>query len=379
MQALEIEDLYKQAKKRVPKMFFEYVDTGSWTGSTYKANFEDFKKINFRQRVAIDLTNRNIRSKLIGQDVSMPIALAPIGLCGMQYADGEILAAKAAEDFGVPFTLSTMSVCSIEDVKAKTKKPFWFQLYLMRDRKFIENLIIRAKKAECSALMLTLDLPVMGQRHADIRNGLTAPPELNFKNAIQILSKLNWCMNMLTTRKYTFRNIVGHATDVTNLSSLAAWTKEQFDPTLSWADIKWIRKLWPGKLILKGIMDVEDAKLASKNGADAIIVSNHGGRQLDGAPSTISCLEKIVDSVGTKVEVHFDGGIKSGQDVLKALSLGAKGVYIGRAFVYGLGASGYSGVKRSLEIIQNELDMTMAFCGIKQISEIGKHNIISKL
>ena len=379
MQALEIEDLYKQAKKRVPKMFFEYVDTGSWTGSTYKANFEDFKKINFRQRVAIDLTNRNIKSKLIGQDVSMPIALAPIGLCGMQYADGEILAAKAAEDFGVPFTLSTMSVCSIEDVRAKTKKPFWFQLYVMRDRKFIEDLIIRAKKAECSALMVTLDLPVMGQRHADIRNGLTAPPELNFKNAIQILSKLNWCMNMLTTRKYTFRNIVGHATDVTNLSSLASWTKEQFDPTLSWADIKWIRKLWPGKLILKGIMDVEDAKLASRNGADAIIVSNHGGRQLDGAPSTISCLEKIADAVGGKVEVHFDGGIKSGQDVLKALSLGAKGVYIGRAFVYGLGASGYSGVKRSLEIIQNELDMTMAFCGIKQISEIGKHNIISKL
>ena len=249
----------------------------------------------------------------------------------------------------------------------------------MRDRKFIEDLIIRAKKAECSALMVTLDLPVMGQRHADIRNGLTAPPELNFKNAIQILSKLNWCMNMLTTRKYTFRNIVGHATDVTNLSSLASWTKEQFDPTLCWADIKWIRKLWPGKLILKGIMDVEDAKLASRNGADAIIVSNHGGRQLDGAPSTISCLEKIADAVGGKVEVHFDGGIKSGQDVLKALSLGAKGVYIGRAYVYGLGASGYSGVKRSLEIIQNELDMTMAFCGIKQISEIGKHNIISKL
>ena len=379
MQALEIEDLYKQAKKRVPKMFFEYVDTGSWSGSTYKANSEDFGKINFRQRVAIDLTNRNIKSKLIGQDVSMPIALAPIGLCGMQYADGEILAAKAAEDFGVPFTLSTMSVCSIEDVRAKTKKPFWFQLYVMRDRKFIEDLIIRAKKAECSALMVTLDLPVMGQRHADIRNGLTAPPELNFKNAIQILSKLNWCMNMLTTRKYTFRNIVGHATDVTNLSSLASWTKEQFDPTLSWADIKWIRKLWPGKLILKGIMDVEDAKLASRNGADAIIVSNHGGRQLDGAPSTISCLEKIADAVGGKVEVHFDGGIKSGQDVLKALSLGAKGVYIGRAFVYGLGASGYSGVKRSLEIIQNELDMTMAFCGIKQIGEIGKHNIISKL
>ena len=379
MQALEIEDLYKQAKKRVPKMFFEYVDTGSWSGSTYKANSEDFSKINFRQRVAIDLTNRNIKSKLIGQDVSMPIALAPIGLCGMQYADGEILAAKAAEDFGVPFTLSTMSVCSIEDVRANTKKPFWFQLYVMRDRKFIEDLIIRAKKAECSALMVTLDLPVMGQRHADIRNGLTAPPELNFKNAIQILSKLNWCMNMLTTRKYTFRNIVGHATDVTNLSSLASWTKEQFDPTLSWADIKWIRKLWPGKLILKGIMDVEDAKLASRNGADAIIVSNHGGRQLDGAPSTISCLEKIADAVGGKVEVHFDGGIKSGQDVLKALSLGAKGVYIGRAFVYGLGASGYSGVKRSLEIIQNELDMTMAFCGIKQISEIGKHNIISKL
>ena len=379
MQALEIKDLYKQAKKRVPKMFFEYVDTGSWSGSTYKANSEDFSKINFRQRVAIDLTNRNIKSKLIDQDVSMPIALAPIGLCGMQYADGEILAAKAAEDFGVPFTLSTMSVCSIEDVRAKTKKPFWFQLYVMRDRKFIEDLIIRAKKAECSALMVTLDLPVMGQRHADIRNGLTAPPELNFKNAIQILSKLNWCMNMLTTRKYTFRNIVGHATDVTNLSSLASWTKEQFDPTLSWADIKWIRKLWPGKLILKGIMDVEDAKLASRNGADAIIVSNHGGRQLDGAPSTISCLEKIADAVGGKVEVHFDGGIKSGQDVLKALSLGAKGVYIGRAFVYGLGASGYSGVKRSLEIIQNELDMTMAFCGIKQISEIGKHNIISKL
>ncbi len=332
---LEIKDLYKLAKKRVPKMFFDYVDTGSWSGSTYRSNQEDLSRIKFRQRVARDMTGRSIASKMIGQKVSMPVALAPIGMCGMQYPDGEIHAAKAAEDQGVPFTLSTMSICSIEDVAEKVSKPFWFQLYMMRNRDFMDSLIKRARVANCSALMVTLDLQVMGQRHNDIRNDLSAPPKFNFNTIKQFISKPRWCLRMLGNRKYTFRNIMGHVDEVTNLSSLAKWTLDQFDPKLTWDDINWIRDRWPGKLILKGIMDEEDAVIASKIGADAIIVSNHGGRQLDGAPSSISVLPMIAETLGDKIEVHFDGGIRSGQDVLRALCLGAVGTYIGRPYIYG--------------------------------------------
>ena len=372
---LEIKDLYKLAKKRVPKMFFDYVDTGSWSGSTYRSNQEDLSRIKFRQRVARDMTGRSIASKMIGQQVSMPVALAPIGMCGMQYPDGEIHAAKAAEDQGIPFTLSTMSICSIEDVAEKVSKPFWFQLYMMRNRDFMDSLIKRARVANCSALMVTLDLQVMGQRHNDIRNDLSAPPKFNFNTIKQFISKPRWCLRMLGNRKYTFRNIMGHVDEVTNLSSLAKWTLDQFDPTLTWDDINWIRDRWPGKLILKGIMDEEDAVIASKIGADAIIVSNHGGRQLDGAPSSISVLPRISETLGDKIEVHFDGGIRSGQDVLRALCLGAVGTYIGRPYIYGLGASGEKGVSKSIEIIKKELDLTMALCGETKISNVSKHNL----
>ena len=356
-------------------MFFDYVDTGSWTGSTYRSNESDFKNINFRQRVAKDMTSRSLDSQMVGQDVSMPVALSPIGICGLQYAEGEILAAKAAEILGIPFTLSTMSICSIEDVAKQTSKPFWFQLYMMKDRDFMNRLILRAREAKCSALMVTLDLQVMGQRHNDIRNYLSAPPKINLNTIQQFLTKPRWCLNMLTTSKHSFGNIMGHVNNVTNLSSLASWTADQFDPSLSWADISWIRERWPGKLILKGIMDKEDAKLALQTGAEAIIVSNHGGRQLDGAPSTISVLADIVDTVGDYIEVHFDGGIRSGQDVLKALSVGAHGTYIGRPYVYGLAASGQSGVMNSIEIIRKELDLSMAMCGEKNINDVGRHNL----
>jgi L-lactate dehydrogenase (cytochrome) len=358
-----IEDLRLLAKRRVPRMFYDYADSGAWTEQTYRANTSDFEKIRLRQRVAVNMEGRSLAGKMAGQNVSMPVALAPTGLTGMQHADGEILAARAAAKFGVPFTLSTMSICSIEDVAANSSAPFWFQLYVLRDRKFIERLIDRAKAAKCSALVLTLDLQILGQRHKDLKNGLSAPPKPTLANMINLALKPRWCFGMLGTKRRGFGNIVGHVTGVDDMSSLSAWTQSQFDPTLSWDDVKWIKDRWGGKLILKGILDEEDARLAVASGADAIIVSNHGGRQLDGALSSIVKLAAIVDAVGDKIEVHFDGGIRSGQDVLKALSLGAKGTYIGRAFLYGLGAMGEEGVTKTLEIIRKELDVTMAFCG----------------
>jgi L-lactate dehydrogenase (cytochrome) len=371
-----IEDLRVLAKKRVPRMFYDYADAGSWTESTYRANEEDFGKIKFRQRVAVNLENRTLRSTMIGQDVAMPVALAPTGLTGMQHADGEILAARAAEKFGVPFTLSTMSICSIEDVAANTTKPFWFQLYVMRDRPFIERLIERARVAGCSALVLTLDLQVLGQRHKDLRNGMTAPPKMTLANIANLMTKPAWCMEMLGTRRRGFGNIVGHASDVSDMSSLSAWTSQQFDPRMSWDDVEWVKQRWGGKLIIKGIMDVEDAKLAADSGADALIVSNHGGRQLDGAQSSIGALQPIVEAVGKRIEVHMDGGIRSGQDVIRALALGAKGVYIGRPFLYGLGAGGEAGVATCLDIIRNELDLTMAFCGLRDVRQVDKNILL---
>jgi L-lactate dehydrogenase (cytochrome) len=371
-----IEDLRVLAKKRVPRMFYDYADAGSWTESTYRANEEDLHKIKFRQRVAVNLVDRTLKSTMVGQEVSMPVALAPTGLTGMQHADGEILAARAAEKFGVPFTLSTMSICSIEDVAANTTKPFWFQLYVMRDRDFINRLIDRARAARCSALVLTLDLQVLGQRHKDIRNGMSAPPKLTIPNILNLMTKPRWCMNILGTKRRQFGNIVGHATSVSDMSSLSSWTSQQFDPALSWADVEWIKKRWDGKLIIKGIMDPEDARLAVESGADALIVSNHGGRQLDGAQSSIGALPAIVDTVGKQIEVHMDGGIRSGQDVIRALALGAKGVYIGRPFLYGLGAMGEAGVTRCLEIIRNELDLTMAFCGLRDVQHVDKNILL---
>ncbi|KRB70508.1 alpha-hydroxy acid oxidase [Noviherbaspirillum sp. Root189] len=367
-----IEDLRRLAQKRVPRMFYDYADSGSWTESTYRANSSDFERIKFRQRVAVNMENRTLRTTMAGQEAAMPVALAPTGLTGMQHADGEILAAKAAEKFGVPFTLSTMSICSIEDIAANTSKPFWFQLYVMRDREFIKRLIARAKAANCSALVLTLDLQVLGQRHKDLINGLSAPPRLTIPNILNMVTKPRWCLGMLGTSRRSFGNIVGHASDVSDMSSLSSWTAQQFDPRLSWDDVKWIKDQWGGKLIIKGIMDEEDARLAAASGADALIVSNHGGRQLDGAPSSIWALPRIVEAVGDKIEVHMDGGIRSGQDVIKALALGAKGVYIGRAFLFGLGAMGEEGVAKCLEIIQKELDLTMAFCGLTDVRKVDK-------
>ena len=374
---VEIADLKRLARRRVPKMFFDYADSGAWTESTYRANEDDFKKIKLRQRVLVDMTNRSLGTTMIGEKVSMPVALAPTGLTGMQHADGEMLAAQAAEAFGVPFTLSTMSICSIEDVASVTKKPFWFQLYVMKDRDFVKNLIDRAKAAGCSALVLTLDLQILGQRHKDIRNGLSAPPKFTPKHIWQMATRPGWCLGMMGTQRRTFRNIAGHAKNVTDLSSLSSWTAEQFDPQLNWNDVAWIKEQWGGKLILKGILDAEDARMAAKSGADAIIVSNHGGRQLDGAPSSISMLQPIVDAVGDKIEVHVDGGIRSGQDVLKARALGAQGVYIGRPFLYGLGAMGKDGVTLALDIIRKELDVTMALCGKRDINDIDKSIIHS--
>lgn len=365
-----IEDLRVLHKKRTPKMFYDYADSGSWTESTYRANESDFQKIKFRQRVAVDMNNRTTKTTMVGQEVLMPVALAPTGLTGMQYADGEILAAQAAEEFGVPFCLSTMSICSIEDVAERTTKPFWFQLYVMKDRGFIERLIERAKAAKCSALMLTLDLQILGQRHKDLKNGLTAPPKLTIANMLDMATKPRWCMGMAMTPRKTFRNIVGHASGVGDMSSLSSWTAEQFDPSLSWADVEWIKKLWGGKLIIKGILDEEDARLAANTGADALIVSNHGGRQLDGAVSSIQALPGIVNAVGKDIEVWMDGGIRSGQDVLKAWALGARGTMIGRPFLYGLGAMGGPGVTKCLEIIRNELDITMAHVGHRDIQNV---------
>ena len=373
-----IDDLRTLAKRRVPRMFYDYADAGSWTESTYRANETDFAKIKFRQRVAVNLVDRSLRSTMIGQPVSMPVALAPTGLTGMQHADGEILAARAAERFGVPFTLSTMSICSIEDVAAHTSAPFWFQLYVMRDRDFVERLIERARAARCSALVLTLDLQVLGQRHKDARNGLSAPPKPTLATMLNLMTKPRWCLGMLGTRRRGFGNIVGHAKSVSDMSSLSAWTSQQFDPALSWDDVQWIKRRWGGKLIIKGIMDPDDARLAANSGADALIVSNHGGRQLDGAQSSIEALAPIVEAVGRQIEVHMDGGVRSGQDVIRALALGAKGVYIGRPFLYGLGAMGEAGVTRCLDIIRSELDLTMAFCGLRDVNDVDRRILIPR-
>ncbi|MGM9513874.1 alpha-hydroxy acid oxidase [Roseateles sp. DB2] len=365
-----IEDLRQLAQRRVPRMFYDYADSGSWTESTYRANESDFQSIKLRQRVAVNMENRSTATTMVGLAVSMPVALAPTGLTGMQHADGEILAAQAAEAFGVPFTLSTMSICSIEDVAAHTSQPFWFQLYVMKDRGFIESLIDRAKAARCSALVLTLDLQILGQRHKDLKNGLSAPPKPTLANLINLATKPRWCLGMLGTPRRQFGNIVGHVKGVDDMGSLSDWTAKQFDPALSWDDVAWIKERWGGKLILKGIQDVEDARLAVQSGADALIVSNHGGRQLDGAESSIRALPTIVEAVGSQIEVHMDGGIRSGQDVLKAWALGARGCYIGRAFLYGLGAMGRPGVAKVLEIIHKELDLSMAFCGRTRITEV---------
>ncbi len=372
-----IEDLRTLARRRVPRMFYDYADSGAWTEHTYRANEADFQRILLRQRVAVDMSNRTLASTIVGQPVSMPLALAPVGLTGMQCADGEILAARAAAAVGVPFTLSTMSICSIEDVADSSSAPFWFQLYVMRDRSFVDRLIDRAKAASCSALVLTLDLQILGQRHKDVKNGLTAPPQMTLRNLLDIASKPRWWVGMLRTKRRTFRNIVGHAQGVRDARALSSWTAEQFDPTLSWDDVKRIRDRWAGRLILKGILDVEDAEQAARSGADALIVSNHGGRQLDGAPSSITALAPIARAVGDRIEVLMDGGIRSGQDVLKALALGAKGVLIGRAYVYGLAAMGEAGVATALEIIRKELDVTMALCGLRDVRQV-TGNILAK-
>ncbi|MFT5532413.1 MAG: L-lactate dehydrogenase (cytochrome) [Candidatus Paceibacteria bacterium] len=373
-----IEDLRVLAERRVPRMFYDYADSGSWSETTYRANVSDFNDLKFRQRVAINMENRSLKTTMVGQDVTMPVAIAPCGMTGMQRADGEILAARAAEKFGVPFTLSTMSIASIEDVAANTSKPFWFQLYVMKDRGFVNDLIDRAKAAKCSALVLTLDLQILGQRHKDLKNGLSAPPKLTLPNIVNMMTKPGWCMGMLATKRRTFGNIVGHVKGVENMSSLSAWTAQQFDPALSWDDVQWIKDKWGGKLILKGIMDPEDAQLAMRSGADALIVSNHGGRQLDGAASSIAALPGVIEAVGDGIEVHMDGGVRSGQDVLRAVALGARGVYIGRPVLYGLGAMGGEGVSKCLELIHKELDITMALCGQTDIQKVGPQILLPR-
>ncbi|MFS4439399.1 L-lactate dehydrogenase [Paracoccaceae bacterium GXU_MW_L88] len=370
----EIEDLRRLAKRRVPKMFYDYADSGSWTEQTYRDNESDFDKIYLRQKVARNMEGRSLATTMIGQEVSMPVAIAPTGLTGMQHADGEILAAQAAQEFGVPFTLSTMSICSIEDVAENTSKPFWFQIYVMRDRDFAGRLIDRAKAAGCSALVVTLDLQILGQRHKDIKNDLG-----NLKNPkawLDIATKPRWCLGMAQTKRHDFGNIVGHVDGVDDPGSLMEWTASQFDPSLNWDDLEWIKDRWGGPIIVKGILDVEDAQKAAERGADAIIVSNHGGRQLDGALSSITMLPQIVEAVGDKTEIHLDSGIRSGQHVLKALGLGAQGTYIGRAFLYGLGAMGKAGVTKALEIIRHELDISMAFTGDTNIKDVGRKNLI---
>jgi L-lactate dehydrogenase (cytochrome)/glycolate oxidase len=371
-----IEDLRALAEKRVPRMFYDYVDSGSWTESTYRANEADFQAIKLRQRVAVNMENRSTATTMVGQPVRMPVAIAPVGLTGMQHADGEIHAARAAEKFGIPFALSTMSICSIEDVAANTRAPFWFQLYMMRDRDAMARMIERARAARCSALVLTLDLQVIGQRHKDLKNGLTAPPRPTLRNIVNLATKPRWCLGMLGTRRHTFGNLVGHVKGVSDMRSLSAWTNEQFDPRLSWPDVQWVKERWGGRLVLKGIMEAEDARLAADNGADAIVVSNHGGRQLDGAPSSIHALPAIVDAVGGRTEVWLDGGIRTGQDILKACALGARGTMIGRAMAYGLGAMGEAGVTRCLEILHKELDITMAFCGHTDIRNVGRDILV---
>jgi L-lactate dehydrogenase (cytochrome) len=372
----EIEDLRRMHKRRTPKMFYDYAESGSWTEQTFRENSSDFDEIRLRQRIAVDMTGRTTAGKMIGQDVAMPVALAPVGLTGMQHADGEILAARAAENFGVPFTLSTMSICSIEDVASRTTKPFWFQVYTLKDDDFMKRLFDRAKAAQCSALVITVDLQVLGQRHKDIKNGMSAPPKFTLASMANLATKIPWGLRMLQTPRRFFGNIVGHAKGVSDPSSLASWTAEAFDPALDWDRIRQFRSWWDGPVILKGILDAEDAKMAANVGADAIVVSNHGGRQLDGALSSIRMLPQIMDAVGDKIEVHLDSGIRSGQDVLKALAMGAKGTYIGRAFVNGLGAMGEPGVTKALEIIHRELDTTMALCGERDVANLGRHNLL---
>lgn len=372
-----IEDLRVIAKRRVPRMFYDYADSGSYTQGTYRENEAQFQKIKLRQRVAVNMEGRSTRTTMIGQDVAMPVAIAPTGLTGMQHADGEILAAKAAKEFGIPFTLSTMSICSLEDIAEHTDRhPFWFQLYVMRDKAFMERLIDRAKAANCSALQLTLDLQILGQRHKDIKNGLSTPPKPTLKNLINLATKPRWCLGMLGTKRRSFGNIVGHVDGVEDMSSLSSWTADQFDPTLNWNDVEWIKQRWGGKLILKGLMDAEDARLAAQSGADAMVVSNHGGRQLDGAPASIDALPSMVEAAGEHLEVWMDGGVRSGQDVLKARALGAQGVLIGRSFLYGLGAFGQAGVSKALQIIQKELDTSMAFCGHTNINTVDKNILV---
>jgi L-lactate dehydrogenase (cytochrome) len=371
-----IEDLRRIYQRRAPRMFYDYAESGSWTEQTFRENTTDFAKIRLRQKVAVDMTNRSTRTTMIGHDVAMPVALAPVGLTGMQHADGEILAARAAGKFGVPFTLSTMSICSIEDVAQNTEKPFWFQLYVMRDEDYVRRLIERAKAAKCSALVLTLDLQILGQRHKDLKNGLSAPPKLTIPTMMNLATKVQWGLGMLGTKRRFFGNIVGHAKGVSDASSLSSWTAEQFDPQLDWGKVAKLKEQWGGKLILKGILDAEDAKMAAKVGADAIVVSNHGGRQLDGALSSIRMLPEIMDAVGDQIEVHLDSGIRSGQDILKALALGARSTYVGRAFVYGLGAMGEAGVTKALEILHKELDLTMALCGERDVHNLGRHNLL---
>jgi len=371
-----IDDLKRIHRRRVPKMFYDYAESGSWTEQTFRENTSDFDKIRLRQRVAVDMSGRSTQTEMIGHKVSMPVALAPVGLTGMQHADGEIKAARAAEAFGVPFTLSTMSINSIEDVAQATNKPFWFQLYTMRDEDYVNRLIERARAAKCSALVITLDLQILGQRHKDIKNGLSAPPKLTPSSIANLMTKWRWGIEMLQTKNRSFGNIVGHVENISDTGDLSAWTAEQFDPSLDWGKIAKIKEKWGGKVILKGILDAEDAKMALQVGADAIIVSNHGGRQLDGALSSIRMLPSILDAVGDQIEVHLDSGIRSGQDVLKAMAMGASGTYIGRAFIYGLGAMGQAGVTRALEVIHKELDTTMALCGETQIGNLGRHNLL---
>jgi L-lactate dehydrogenase (cytochrome) len=367
-----IEDLRQTARRKVPRAFFDYAEAGSYSQETLAANRADLERIKLRQRILVDMSQRDLSTTIIGEKAALPLALAPIGLCGMQHGDGEILACRAAQKAGIPFTLSTMSICSIEDVAEATGKPFWFQLYVMRDRGFIKALIERAAAAKCSALVLTVDLQVLGQRHCDIRNGMTVPPEIKLANVIDIMTKPAWALSILKGKRKTFGNLAGHVKGMENVNSLAQWTASQFDPTLSWKDVEWVRSVWPGKLILKGILDVEDAKTAAKTGASALIVSNHGGRQLDGAPSSISALPKIAEAVGSEIEVMFDGGIRTGQDVVRALAFGARSCMIGRSYIYGLGAGGEAGVAKAIEFLGKELDVTMALCGVKNVRDIDR-------
>jgi L-lactate dehydrogenase (cytochrome) len=367
-----IEDLRQAARRKVPRAFFDYAEAGSYSQETLRANREDLERIKLRQRVLVDVSQRDLSTTIIGEKASLPLALAPIGLCGMQHGDGEILACQAAQAAGIPFTLSTMSICAIEDVARAVAAPFWFQLYVMKDRGFIRALIERASAAKCSALVLTVDLQVLGQRHCDIRNGMTVPPQLKLGNILDIATKPAWTLSILRGQRKTFGNLAGHARGMENVNSLAQWIAGQFDPALSWKDVEWVRGLWPGKLILKGVLDVEDARIAAKTGASALVVSNHGGRQLDGAPSSISALPRVVEAVGEQIEVMFDGGIRSGQDVLRALAHGARACMIGRSYIYGLGAGGKAGVAKAIEILAKELDVTMALCGVKSVREIDR-------